>query len=180
VHRRARHEAPSDAPAPRRPRHGCDQCEATFTKKSSLLRHHEHAHGNTAGDSTGADHEAPVRDTSPRDARVHSSTARMTTVTDSASRPRRRSTDNRAARTDRGVRSHTPADCGKLGHTRVGRGVLDHTRADGSKPGRTSASSDEPAARQYHCPHCELTFPRLATLSRHVRSHFGISEDDDQ
>jgi len=170
VHRRARHEAPSDARAPRRPRHGCDQCAATFTKKSSLQRHHEHAHGNTAGDSTGADHEAPV----------HSSTARMTTVTDSAARPRRRSTDKRAARTDRGVRSHTPADCGKLGHTRVDRGVLDHTRADGSKPGRTSASSDEPAARQYHCPHCELTFPRLATLSRHVRSHFGISEDDDQ
>ena len=38
---------------------------------------------------------------------------------------------------------------------------------------RKSKSSD------HRCPHCELSFPKLATLSKHVRTHFGIPDSDD-
>ena len=35
-------------------------------------------------------------------------------------------------------------------------------------------SSEEP--RQHYCPHCQLTFTSLASLSRHVRTHFGVPD----
>jgi len=43
-----------------------------------------------------------------------------------------------------------------------------------SKP--ATSSTGEHAPRQHYCPHCELACTSLASLSRHVRTHFGITE----
>ena len=35
-------------------------------------------------------------------------------------------------------------------------------------------------SRQHYCPHCQLSFSTLATLSRHVRTHFSVSDSEDE
>jgi len=34
------------------------------------------------------------------------------------------------------------------------------------------------ASRQHYCPHCQLSFSSLASLSRHVRTHFAVSDSE--
>jgi len=194
VHTRLRHSTDEAPPPPIKRRHECSHCPASFVKKASLIRHvknhFEHLDGSDQEEESSSimdEAAAPVKRRHECSHCTASFVKKSSLLRHVANHCKYFEGDKEEEEESLSVTHEQPlpeysvpagySHASSKDRSSQQAGQKHHQQGD-LKPVKSTTSSTQ--RQEHNCPHCQLSFSKLALLSRHVRTHFSLPGSDDE